>query len=277
MKFNNSSVNTSSHAWPGPFSPTRLRTSYPVLVQIRSQSRGWFLMPLPSVSPSGGPQPRLPSPPRATPEACLLLLKTPLCSQTAYWLMRGQAFCLVFISCSSRMLPVSLRRQEPLAAWGAARVDGTSLWLFSSFQLLRAQSWSLPSDHASAFLTSLPLAAGGEGVPAPYRTPQGLGAGSPLSSPSVRPMPAYSEEAPAQRGRGGEDSKSADMETGAPYWHAGRKPRWGQAHRAAAPSSVGRGGGLPAQPLLSQSRVGTPSGLSIISLPRTPGRGGPHL
>ncbi|MXQ93413.1 hypothetical protein E5288_WYG021217 [Bos mutus] len=47
------------------------------------------------------------------------------------------------------------------------------------------QSWSLPSDHASAFLTSLPLAAGGEGVPAPYRTPQGLGPGSPLSSPSV--------------------------------------------------------------------------------------------
>lgn len=160
MKFNNSSsVNTSSHAWPGPCSPTRLRTSYPVLVQIRSQSRGWFLMPPPSVSPSGGPWPRLPSPPRTTPEACLLLSKTSLCSQTAYRLMRGQSFCLVFISCSSRTLPVSLRRQEPLPAWGTACVDGTSLWLFSSFQLLREPraghcpvTTPVPSSPASPWL-----------------------------------------------------------------------------------------------------------------------------
>lgn len=68
---------------------------------------------------------------------------------------------------------------------------------------------------------------------------------------------------------------SADMETGAPYWHVGRKPRWGQAHRAAAPSSVALGGGLPAQPLLPQSRVGTPFGLSITLPPHAAGRGAP--
>lgn len=97
-----------------------------------------------------------------------------------------------------------------------------------------AQSWSLPSDRASAFLTSLPLAAGGlEGVPSPYRTPQGPGAGSPLSSPVYAPcLPTAGK----LQLKGPEEERilSADMETGAPYWHVGRKPRWGQAHPAAA-------------------------------------------
>lgn len=112
-----------------------------------------------------------------------------------------------------------------------------------------AQSWSLPSDRASAFLTSLPLAAGGlEGVPSPYRTPQGPGAGSPLSSPVYAPcLPTAGKL--QLKGREEERILSADMETGAPVGMWGeslaggrptqrqpvlRGPRGRPAHSAAA-------------------------------------------
>ena len=82
-------------------------------------------------------------------------------------------------------------------------------------------------------------------------------------------MPAYSREAPAQRAE--ERILSLQMWKVVPPIGMGGEKLAGGRPTELQPPSVGLGGRLPAQPLLPQSRVGTPFGLSITSLPRAVG------